>query len=727
MTAPAATAPTLHAIGGAETRAAPVRARHSSRAEARADLLRLFARLRGVEGPGADLLEALTRAAGANDSYDGPVLAAGLSAAGLTAEVRAVQQITEAPVLALMSSGQAVLVLEVDAGAIHIHDAEARGRRTAVPEDEFHAHFAGTIVTAEATLHRLAETHAARAGTRHWFWGEFLRFTRLFGEVALGSMVANLLAVAVALFSLQVYDRVIPHQSEATLWVLAGGAALALVLEGLLKAARAQLLDGAGRQIEVTVQARLMDRLLAMRSEAAARGPARLFSAMRDFGSVREFFTASTVGAVTDLPFLLIFLGLVWSIAGGLVWVLVAGGVLMVLPGLLLQGRMIRLTQDMQGAGVRQSRLLHEAVGELDTIKGARGEARFRRLWEELVAVQAWKSSDQRRLTAALTFWAQGVQQATYVCAVVAGTYLVFAGEFTVGAIIATGILTSRTLAPLTQLAGLLARWGNVRAALGALDEIAHAPQDRADGRSYLRRDRIEGRFDLRGVTYRYDDGPPVLDVQALAIRPGQRVALMGTNGSGKSTLLKLLSGLYAPDAGRLLIDGAEVGQIDPADLRRGIGMLGQEVRLFQGTLRENLNLSLLETDDARLLAALDFAGLGPFVSAHPKGLDLAIGDGGAGLSVGQRQSVGWARLWLQDPDVVLLDEPTAALDQTLEKTLISRLEGWLEGRTAVIATHRVPILSLASRTVILSAGRVAVDGPRDEVLAHLARAGGQG
>jgi ATP-binding cassette subfamily C protein LapB len=209
-------------------------------------------------------------------------------------------------------------------------------------------------------------------------------------------------------------------------------------------------------------------------------------------------------------------------------------------------------------------------------------------------------------------------------------------------------------------------------------------------------------------------------------VTPGQRVAVLGVNGSGKSTLLKLMSGLYAPDRGRVMIDGTDMSQIDPRDLRRHIGYLSQDVRLFAGTLRENLNLNQLERDDERLMTALDFAGLGAHVRNHHKGLDLEILDGGGGLSIGQRQSIGWARLWLQNPSIVLLDEPTAALDQTLERTLVSRLETWLEGRTTVIATHRMPILSLTNRTLILQSGRMVVDGPRDQVLAHLAAGEGK-
>lgn len=539
--------------------------------------------------------------------------------------------------------------------------------------------------------------------------------------MALGSFVANLLAVAVALFSLQVYDRVIPHQSEATLWVLAAGAVLALLMEAFIKIARAQLMDGAGRQIELSVQSILMQRILGMRSDKRPQSPSDLFSSMREFGSVREFFTASTIGTIADIPFIFVFLALVASIAGNVVWVLVLGGILMVVPGFFMQKRMIRLTQETQGATAKSSRLLHEAIFELDTVKTQRGEDRVQRLCTELTTLSAVKSSEQRKLASVLTFWSQGVQQGTYVAAVIMGTYLVFAGQFTVGSIIATGILTSRTLAPLTQLAGTMARWGNVKSALDGLEKIANSDQDANVSRTYMRRDQLAGNFELKAMTFRYmEEGQPTLDLPGINILPGQRVAILGANGSGKSSLLKVLSGLYAPTTGRVLIDGTEISQIEPRDLRRLIGYLGQDVRLFSGTLRDNLNLTMLERDDNRLMASLEFAGLGEFVRNHPKGLDLEILDAGAGLSIGERQSIGWARLWLQDPKICLLDEPTAALDQKLELSIVKRLETWMAGRTAVIATHRAPILALTNRTIILHNGRMSIDGPKEEVMAHL-------
>ena len=711
-----------------QTRRADNANRFDDRLRARADVSVAYAGLLGVTTGHNDVFDTLrahTRA-GASDRVEAQALVVGLQSAGLVAQVQQVSRVgaEQWPALAYMTSGQVVLVLGMSRDDLIIYDKTCTDNRAHVPVDEFLPFFAGLLVRAEAPLARVAETHRAEGARPHWFWGEFHRFRKALGEIALGSFTANVLAVSVALFSLQVYDRVIPHQSEATLWVLAIGACLALLLEAFIKIARARLMDGAGRQIELNVLTLLMQRVMGMRSDLRGQSPSMTFSAMREFGSVREFFTASTIGTIADIPFIFMFLLLVASIAGPVVWVLILGGALMVIPGFFLQKRMLQLTQDTQGASAKSSRLLHEAIFERDTVKTQRAEDRVMRLWQELTTLSAMKSSEQRRLASILTFWSQGMQQMTYVAAVIAGTYLVFAGQFTVGSIIAVGILTSRTLAPLTQLAGTMARWGNVRAALDGLEAIAEAPQDALPGRTYLRRDALSGHFELRDVQFQYeDDGAPTLDIGAVQIKPGQKIAVLGSNGAGKSSLLKLLSGVYAPTKGRVLIDGTDMAQIEPRDLRRLIGYLGQDVRLFSGTLRDNLNLTLLERDDTRLMQALDFAGLGSFVREHHKGLDLEILDGGQGLSIGQRQSIGWARLWLQDPKVCLLDEPTAALDQTLESTLVSRLEKWMEGRTAVIATHRAPILSLTNRTLVLQNGRMTIDGPQDKVLAHINKA----
>lgn len=691
----------------------------------RAQLASVYAGLLGAELAAADLMEHIQIAAGSSGKLGLPEVCIALRGCGLTAQIETIltPNAEHWPALAEMNTGQIVLVLAQHETSIDIFDPTVKDGRAEVPIADFSWVYSGKILRARTTMADLEIRHTPQKA-QHWFWGEFRTYRRQLLEVAAGSLVANLLAVSVALFSLQVYDRVIPHQSEPTLWVLALGALLAIVLEGMIKSARSGLMDMTGRRIELVVQDRLMARLLGMKANPQERRPSQVFNAMREFGAVREFFTASTIGAIADLPFIAIFLALVASIGGSLVWVLIFGGLVMVLPGFLLRNKMVAMSEATQGASSRQARLLYEAVFETETVTITRSEDRIKRLWSELVTLNAVKSSDQRRTTSLLTYWAQSVQQATYIGAVVVGTFMVFSGTFTVGTIIAIGILTGRTLGPLTQLSATMARWSNVKGALQALDAIVQAQQIEEAGRKYLRREKLVGAYEVRHLDFKYDPaGSATVDIAALAIPAGQHLAILGTNGSGKSTLLRLLAGLYDPTGGRILIDGVDLGQVHPRDLRRGIGYLGQDVRLFAGTLRDNLNTTQLERDDDRLFDALDFAGLGQFVRNHPRGLDLEIKEMGEGLSVGQRQSVGWARIWLQDPAIVILDEPTAALDQTLETTLVSRLRIWLQGRTAIIATHRVPILQLTTRTLILQNGKLAVDGPRDAVLAHLMKA----
>ena len=698
---------------------------HSAKSISRAQLASVMAGLAGEDVAVADLLEELQVVA-QGGAVGLAELSLSLRKLGVSTRFDQIDLGVPCawPALAEMTSGQIVLVLSQTAAGLVIYDPTCADLRADVSLNDFSPVFTGRVLRPQASLKDLERRHTPRPAGGHWFWSEFPRYKRQLAEVAASSLVANLLAVSVALFSLQIYDRVIPYQSEPTLWVLALGAIVAIVLEGMLKFARSGLMDLTGKRIELTVQGALMDRLLGMRAAPGTRSPSQLFSAMREFGSVREFFTATTIGTLADLPFLFIFFLLVASIGGNVVWILAAGAILMVTPGFFFQKRMIALTAATQGASTRSARLLYEAIFESETVITQRGEDRVKRIWADLVTLSAIKSSDQRKLTSVLGYWAQAVQQATYVTAVVYGAYQVFAGNFTVGTIIAIGILTGRTLGPLAQLSSTMARWANVKAALQGLDVIANAKQAEEPGRHYLRREKLAGAFELRNLEFRYDPkAAATIEIAGLLIPAGQHVAVLGSNGSGKSTLLRLIAGLYEPTVGRVLIDGVDLGQVHPRDLRRGIGYLGQEVRMFAGTLRDNLNMTQLERDDDRLFAALDFAGLGPFVRSHPRGLDLEIHEMGEGLSVGQRQSIGWARIWLQDPAVAILDEPTAALDQTLETTLVSRLMTWLDGRTAIIATHRVPILQLTSRTLILQNGRLAVDGPREAVLAHLNKA----
>jgi len=629
----------------------------------------------------------------------------------------------EYPCVAELSDGSYAVLVARDESGLYVLDADEPDAYRVWPEAALAAHATGRAFHLLPSVDLLVDRHANGVEKGHWFWGRLFLERLRFTDIVVSSLIANILAVVTSLFALQVYDRVIPGQSEATLWVLASGVGCAILFEAVLRFSRARLVDQMGKDAEIEISRDLFQRVVDMRLDQRPSTPAGIVHMVREFGAVKEFFTTASVGVVADLPFVIIFLTLISWIAGPVVWVVILGALLTLIPSILMQRAMARLSRETMGGMASASRVMTEAAYGLESIKAARSEPYFQRQWEEIIALNASKTTDQRALAAFQTFWATAIQQVTYVAALIAGVYMVFAGDLTVGAIIAVSILSTRTLSPITQLSQVLARWQNMKNALTGLDQIMAAPSEREPDRTYFRRTRLDGKVQLRKLRYSHPDTTtPALDIEGFTIEPGTRLALVGKNGSGKSTLLRVLAGLYQPEQGEVLLDGLDLRQIDPGDLRRNIGYLPQDIRLFRGTLRDNLATAGLKTDDEAYMEALSFAGLGEVVQQHPEGLDLQIRDGGEGLSIGQRQSVGLARLYLQDPSIILLDEPTAALDQTLENALVPRLGEWIGTRTCVVATHRPQILTQMNRVGVMQNGRIAVEGERDSVLRGMAR-----
>lgn len=629
----------------------------------------------------------------------------------------------EFPCCVALSSGEYVVIVSRRDDILHVLDPQHPSTYRMVSVNEFSLEYAGRWFRLSPTLDQLVDRYAHQRTSGHWFWSRiFLEKFRVF-DIVVSSLLANILAVVTSLFALQVYDRVIPGQSEATLWVLALGVGGAIAFEALLRLARARLIDQMGKDAEVEISQELFQRVIDMKMDKRPAEPAAIVHMVREFSAVKEFFTLASVGVVADLPFVFIFLVVIYGIAGNIMFIIVAGAILIVIPSILMQKRMARLSREMLGGMSSASRVLTEATYGLETIKASRSEPYFQKQWEEIVNLNAEKTTDQRSLGAFQTYWATSIQQITYVSALIAGVYMVFAGEITVGAIIAISILSTRTLSPITQLSQILFRWQNMKVALDGLTQIMDSQQERDPNRSYFRRSRLKGAIRLRGTKFAHPGTQSLaVAIEDFSLDPGTRLALLGHNGSGKSTLLRIIAGLYEPTEGEVLVDGVDIRQIDPEDLRRNIGYLPQETRLFRGSLRENLIASGGMADDDAMMQALGFGGLQEFVQRHPEGLDLQITDGGDGLSIGQRQSVGLARLYLQDPAIVLLDEPTAALDQALERELVPKIGEWLDKRTAIIATHRPQILSQVSRIALLRNGQIAAEGERDAILKSLAQ-----
>ncbi len=646
-----------------------------------------------------------------------------MARAGLAARIVSRYKIEDAqlPLAARLKDGNVAVIVRREDDHYVLADTEIPGGERRLVEKELLDALDGTQIRVAHALGDVSRRHLGPTSNGHWFWARFRNQRGLLANIAVSSLFANLLAVSVSIFALQVYDRVIPNQSMTSLWVLVAGAIIAVALEAMLRVSRSTLLDASGKRIEVEVSNFLMDKLCGMNLSKRPASPGSLVHTMREFGSVREFFTNSSIGSVADIPFVLIFLALIYLIAGNTVWIVGGGMILIVLPSLLMQARMSRLSNEMQGGTAAAGKLLTELSYGHEAVKASAGEAHFISRWYEITALNALKTTEQRALAAKLTHWATGIQQVTYVSTVVAGVYAVFAGVGTVGTIIAISILSSRTLAPVTQLSGMLSRWQLVKSSLDGLDAVAAAPQDRDIDRSYVRRRILDGDIELSNVGFHYtEDSPVSLNIPDLRIGDGTVVGVLGENGSGKSTLLKVLSGLYTVNTGAISIGGLDLAHLDPSDVRRNVGYLPQEVRLFSGTLRDNLLLGNGTTDDERIQQALHFSGLNRLVERQPLGLDMPIADGGDGMSVGQRHSLGLARLFLQDPRVVLLDEPTASLDQVLEANIVKAMGIWLQGRTCIVATHRIPILSLTHRVIVMQEGHITMDGSTDDVIKRL-------
>ncbi|TPW42837.1 type I secretion system permease/ATPase [Mixta tenebrionis] len=554
---------------------------------------------------------------------------------------------------------------------------------------------------------------------QHWFWKNFRGMGRRIAEISLASIVSNVLALAGILFSMQIYDRVIPAQSESTLWVLFVGVLIAAAIEYLIRLMRTQVSDLMGKRIDLKVSSMLFARAMNIRNEARPKSTGSFISQLREIDQVRELLTSTTVGAAADLPFIILFLFIMGFIGGPLVIIPLLAIPLIVIPGLLVQIPMARLAKEGLREGALRNAVLVETIEGVEDIKALQAEPYFQRQWEQTHEVSAAIGMKQRLWGARLTGWASSVQQLTYAGMLVFGTYLVLAGDITTGTLVASSLLSSRTIAPLMQLTMIFSRWQHAKSAMNGLDELLKKPLDQPEADEMAHCPTLTGHYDLRNVQYTYDEEnvKNVLSIGQLQIKPGERVALLGKVGAGKSTLLKLLAGQAKATQGKVIVDGVDINRIDPVDLRRQLGWLSQDSRLFFGTLRQNLMLGNPHASEQEMLQALRVSGALGLVQQDAASLDRIVNEGGRGLSGGQRQMVLLSRMILRQPQVVLLDEPTASMDEQLEEHVIRQMSGWLSGRTLVLVTHRPALLKLVDRIVVMDNGRIVADGPRDEIL----------
>ena len=555
-----------------------------------------------------------------------------------------------------------------------------------------------------------------------WLWDPIRANHKTYGQVAVAAVMINLFSLVTSLFSMVVYDRVVPNNATESLIALSVGVAIVLIFDFILKSLRGYFIDIAGQRIDRDVGGAIFTRLLSMRMENRKGSSGAFAGLLREFETLRDFFASATLAAVVDVPFILLFLVIIATIGGWVVAVPLLAVPLVVITGWLVQPALGRLAAGGMGQGLTKQGVLVETISGLETVKSSSAGPLLAARWAHAVDSHADLSMRQRMVSSIAINVAGSAQQIAYVGTIIVGVFLIARGDMTMGGLIACSILSGRCVAPLSQIASLLTRLSHTRTAYRQLNEVMSATGEVREGADYLRRSKIDGRIEFRNVIFRYPNSTQrALDDVSFKIEAGERVAILGRVGSGKSTVTRMILGLYQPTEGAVFIDETDVRQIHPDDLRHNVGAVLQDIFLLSGSVRENITLADKHIDDDEVLRAARVSGTHDFIGQIPNGYDLRLADRGEGLSGGQRQSIAIARAIAGSRPILLFDEPTSSMDIQSENALIARFETELKGRTVVLVTHRASMLKLVDRVIVLDRGKVVAAGPRDDVLKSVA------
>jgi len=556
---------------------------------------------------------------------------------------------------------------------------------------------------------------------RHWFWDTMKFSTSIYRDSIIASILINFFVLATPLFTMNVYDRVVPNAAIETLWVLAVGVLIIFIFDTILKFLRAYFLETAGKKNDVIMSSLLFERVMDLKMDVYPKSIGTFANHIKEFSTISSFFASATMSVLIDLPFIFIFLFTIFYIAGSIVLVPIITIVLILIYTLLIRKPLQESVESSYDSAAHKYGVLIESLSNLETLKtlGSVGQVQWK--WEESSGDIAQKGIKSRMLSSSIITVTSLLIQVNVIAILIVGVYMISTNDLTMGGMIATVILASRAIAPMAQVAGLISNYEHVKTTYKVLDDIMNMPVERPEGKKFLNRPDITGKIEFKNISFSYPGcDKNVLEELSFTIDAGEKVAIIGKMGSGKTTVEKLILGLYTANEGSILLDGIELSQIDPADVRKNIGYVSQDVTLFKGTVKDNIIYREQDATDAQIIKAADLSGVSNFVNIHPKGFDMEVGEGGMGLSGGQKQSVVVARALLVDSPVYMFDEPTNSMDGNEEIKLIKRLKDMLENKTVIVVTHKPALLDLIDRIIVLDNGKVILDGKKEMVLKAL-------
>ena len=654
---------------------------------------------------------------------------AGMAARVQRVTLNAIDRAALPAILVLADNQSCVLTGWTDDGRANVLLPQTGQGAVALEANALAARYSGVAMFVRPQFRFDSRTREVRPTKRgHWFWSAVGAQRFVYRDVLAAAALVNVFALAFPIFSMNVYDRVVPNNAVETLWAMAIGIVLILCADLWLRNLRSRFVDEASARIDVTLSARLMERVLGMKLANRPESVGSFASNLRGFEQVRDFIASSTVTALIDLPFALLFmLVMVWLSPWLAVPVVLTFGVIVML-GWVLQHRLHQLSETTYRASAQRNATLIESLTGIETIKAQGAEGAIQAKWERANTFLARINVRMRALSASASTGTAWLTQLCSVITIIVGVYLIGERQLTMGALIAAGMLCGRALAPAGQVVALLMQYQGARTALESLDRLMAQPVERPGAEEgaapFIQRREFKGEVELRNLRFSYPNREDAaLDGISMKITPGEKVAFIGRVGSGKSTIQRLVMGLYQPnekDGGAVLLDGIDLRQLDPADVRRNIAHVAQDVLLFHGSLRDNIAFGLPHVDDAAIVAAAEIAGLTEFVQRHPKGFDLPVGERGEQLSGGQRQAVGIARAVLHNAPVLLLDEPTSAMDFSTEAQITQRITAFAKHKTVLLVTHRTSLLSMVDRVIVIDNGRIVADGPRERIMEAL-------